>query len=398
MRIAFYAPMKPPDDPVPSGDREVARQLWACLQRADFQPALASRFVSFDGTGDADRQRQLAETGAVIAADLLVRYRETPANARPRLWFTYHLYHKAPDWLGPRIAAGLGIPYVVAEASHAGKQAQGPWSLGYTAAAQAIATADLVFSPNPDDDEGVLSLLNARERLVPLPPCIDVQPFAQAAARRNAHRQRLAERYHLEPDQPWLLTVAMMRRGAKLASYGVLAAALARLAEQRDDLPWRLLVAGSGEASEAVCAAFRPLAARTRWLGEVDRELLTALFAAADLYLWPAIDEAYGVALIEAQAAGLPVIAGARPGVAAIVRADETGILTPPGDAGAFCAATARLLDNPVRRRHMGASAAVHARQRHHLDVAARAFRRYLTPLVIPIDRNEGDCPRCPAA
>ena len=61
--------------------------------------------------------------------------------------------------------------------------------------------------------------------------------------------------------------------------------------------------------------------------------------AAADLYLWPAINEAYGMAFLEAQAAGLPVIAGRTGGVPAVVAADETGLLTPVGDAHAFAAA-----------------------------------------------------------
>ena len=61
----------------------------------------------------------------------LRRCAAAPAAA-PELWFTYHLYHKAPDWLGPRIAGALGIPYVVAEASFAPKQAGGPGPLATT--------------------------------------------------------------------------------------------------------------------------------------------------------------------------------------------------------------------------------------------------------------------------
>ena len=52
MRIAFYAPLKPPDHPVPSGDRRVAQLLLAALRRAGHEPVLASRFRSFEGQGD----------------------------------------------------------------------------------------------------------------------------------------------------------------------------------------------------------------------------------------------------------------------------------------------------------------------------------------------------------
>ena len=55
--IAFYAPMKPPDDPVPSGDRTMARALLAALEGAglgDMQPV--SRLRSRDGEGDPAAQ------------------------------------------------------------------------------------------------------------------------------------------------------------------------------------------------------------------------------------------------------------------------------------------------------------------------------------------------------
>ena len=48
----------------------------------------------------------------------------------------------------------------------------------------------------------------------------------------------------------------------------------------------------------------------------VPHAALPALYAGADLYLWPAINEAYGMAFLEAQAAGLPVVAGRTGGVA----------------------------------------------------------------------------------
>ena len=50
MQIAFYAPLKPPDHPVPSGDRRVAQLLWQALQMGGHEPVLASRFRSRDAT------------------------------------------------------------------------------------------------------------------------------------------------------------------------------------------------------------------------------------------------------------------------------------------------------------------------------------------------------------
>ena len=58
--IAFYAPMKPPDDPVPSGDRTMARALVAALASSGLgEVELASRLRNRDPKGDASVQEEL---------------------------------------------------------------------------------------------------------------------------------------------------------------------------------------------------------------------------------------------------------------------------------------------------------------------------------------------------
>src|SRR5689334_9335213 len=127
MRVAFYAPLKPPDHPVPSGDRRVARLLLDALRLAGHEPFLASDLRSHDGAGDPERQARLAELGRHETERLLGQWRQMPGTA-PELWFTYHLYYKAPDGLGPAVCNTLGIPYVIAEASVAPKRADGRWA------------------------------------------------------------------------------------------------------------------------------------------------------------------------------------------------------------------------------------------------------------------------------
>ena len=70
-----------------------------------------------------------------------------------RLWFTYHLYYKAPDWLGPAVSAALDIPYVVAEVSHAGKRAGGRGPSVTRRRPDAIGHADAIITLNPADAE-----------------------------------------------------------------------------------------------------------------------------------------------------------------------------------------------------------------------------------------------------
>ena len=64
---------------------------------------------------------------------------------------------------------------------------------------------------------------------------------------------------------------------------------------------------------------------RVRLLGPVAEPDLPPLYAACDLYVWPAVAEAYGMAMLEAQAAGLPVLAGREGGVADIVDDGDHG-------------------------------------------------------------------------
>lgn len=364
--VAFYAPLKPPDHPVPSGDRRVARALVAALERAGHRVELASRLRSYDGAGDPVRQRRLARIGAWAAARLVRRYRARPPSERPRAWLTYHPYHKSPDWLGPAVCRALNLPYLVAEASFAPKRAGGPWAFGHHATEGAIRGADVVLAMSAADVACLRPLVAPPAELRRLPPFLDPAPYTAARAMRAEHRADLAARLGLDPAPPWLLAVAMMRDDAKRESYALLAEALARLGG-RD---WRLLVVGDGPARAVIERGFDPR--RTAFLGALAGGDLPAVYAACDLYVWPAVREAYGMAHIEAQAAGLPVVAGREGGVPDVVRDGATGVLTPPRDAAAFARAVAGLLDDEPGRRAMGERAARFVARELSLDGAAR--------------------------
>lgn len=351
MRIAFYAPLKPPDHPVPSGDRRVAQLFLKALQIAGHDTFIASRFRSYEGGGEPVRQTRLAAVGAHFAGKFLRRCREASETA-PELWFTYHLYHKAPDWLGPAIADALGIPYVIAEASDAPKQAHRAWAAGRAAAERAIRRADAVIGLNPADRDCVVPLLRDRWRWVPMKPFIDAASYSRQA--------------WANPGLPRLITIAMMRYGDKLASYRLLGDALSRLL----DLSWSLEVVGDGPARCEVVSALDPLKERVTWAGALGPAAIADRLASADLCVWPAVNEAFGMALLEAQASGLPVVAGDGGGVREIV-SDITGILVPPGDAPGFAAAVRSLIVDPSRRAAFAEAARRRVRVEHDISVAA---------------------------
>ncbi len=379
MRLAFYAPMKPPTHKAPSGDRRVARLLIQALEVAGHTVELASSFRAYDGEGNRRRQAALKASGTRIARRLIAEYQARAPEDRPRLWFTYHVYHKAPDWLGPEVATALGIPYVVAEAAFARKQALGPYALNHAAAARAIARADAVISFTPEDEAGIVPLGLAPERLHRLAPFLDPTPYRAAHEARRQHRPELAATLGLEPARPWLLAVGMMRPGDKLASYRLLGRALVLIARPN----FALIVVGDGAARADVETALAPLGPdRVRYAGAQNERALPAFYAAADLMVWPAINEAYGMALLEAQAAGLPVVAGHERGVSEIVVDGATGALIDARDPLGFAEAVVGLLEDEARRVTFGEAALARVGARHSLVSASATLDRIVSRLV----------------
>jgi glycosyltransferase involved in cell wall biosynthesis len=200
-----------------------------------------------------------------------------------------------------------------------------------------------------------------------LPPFIDTRPYRRAWARRHLHRHRIARRCRIPAGPPWLLAVGMMRHGDKLASYRLLGRALGGLKGR----PWRLIVVGDGPARAEVGAALAAVRGRVHLLGALPAAELVRLYAASDLFVWPAINEAIGMAILEAQSAGLPAVAGEAGATGAIVADGETGRLTPVGRTASFRRAIAALLARPETRRRMSQAAIAKTGRGHDIGYAA---------------------------
>jgi glycosyltransferase involved in cell wall biosynthesis len=362
MRVLLHTPLKPPDHAVPSGDREMARSLRRLLKRLGHRIVMPPLSQVTPGVPDPATHLALERRARLQARRLIANWRALPAGHPERydLWFTYHCWYRKPDWLGPLVSRALDIPYVIAEASHSPRRAVGPWRVGHRAVELALRAADLVVTVNPNDVAGVRPRLSSPRRQTILAPFIDTHAYTAARAEQRPAPNR----------SPVLLAVGMMRHRDKLESYRVLAEAFGRLGERA----WRAVLVGDGPARPEVEALFAPFGSRIEFRGAVAREALPGIYAAADLYVWPAINEAYGMAFLEAQAAGLPVIAGRTGGVPAVVSDGVSGLLAPVGDADAFAAHVARLIDDPALRARLSSAAAARMRS-HHDDVsAARAL------------------------
>jgi len=190
-------------------------------------------------------------------------------------------------------------------------------------------------------------------------------------------------------ELPQIISVG---RFAYPKDYPTLVDALARI-----DADYRVTLVGEGPDRPTVTtAARRRLAGRAELVGA--RRDVRELLAAADLFVLSSRSEALPISVLEAMAAGLPVVATDVGGVSELVVDGETGFLVPPADAKALAQALETLLREPRLRRRFGAAARRRAEQRFDLprfrEAHLRLYRRELElrsrPVTIPPSRTTG--------
>jgi glycosyltransferase involved in cell wall biosynthesis len=158
----------------------------------------------------------------------------------------------------------------------------------------------------------------------------------------------------------------------------------------------RLVVVGGGEqaAALAVLVRARGLDDAVELVGGVGRDEATAHLAAADVFCLPSTYEGLPLAILEAMAAGLPVVATAVSGNPEAVEHGRSGLLVPAESARALAEALVALLNDPTRRRAMGAEGRRRARERFAIDRVAAEHLRLLRRLAgAPATDGQGPAP-----
>lgn len=127
----------------------------------------------------------------------------------------------------------------------------------------------------------------------------------------------------------------------------------------------RLLIVGSGpQEREARRYVMTRRLQDVEFLGRVSDAEKAQLYRTADVFVSPATGrESFGIVLLEAMAAGTPVVCSDIHGYKGVVRRNEQGLLVPPRDPKALAAATLRLLGDPELRARMGASGRARAEE-----------------------------------
>lgn len=355
MRVLFYSPMAEPDAHAASGVQRMGTLLTRALSLAGFdvdQPKLPR---TYEGRGDGARQGAL-QVESERAAEALLAQVQAGSVPRPDGWFSYHVYYKSPDWIGPAVSRALSIPYLVAEGSHAPKRAGGPWALGHDGATAALRAAHRLFAMTVFDRFCLDRLAPGRVRN--LKPFIDVAAFVGA---------------HSASDTVRFVTVGTMKDERKLASYLLLADALRGL-----DVPYVLTIAGDGPHRAEIEERFAGLP--VRFAGMVAPERIPAFLAAGDVFAWPGLGEAYGLVFLEAQGSGLGVVGCRDRGVPDAVR-EDTALLSAAGDVGAYAANLRRVATDAGLRRRLGDAGRAFVMQERSVEAAARTLRSVIAEL-----------------
>jgi glycosyltransferase involved in cell wall biosynthesis len=355
MKVAFFAPLKPPNHPVPSGDRAMARAVMAAFAHGGISATLGSELRLYDGQGEKAAQAALTEAAQAETARLLA----DPVARDWQAWVSYHNYYKAPDLIGPPVSRALGIPYYQIESTRARKRLVGPWA-GFAAAAEAASdAADTIFYFTHRDAETLRRDAPAGQALIHLPPFLARADLPPQSARTG-------------PMAGPMLSVGMMRRGDKLASYQLIADTLALLPGTLD---WSLNIAGDGQARPEVARMMAPFHPRVTFLGTLETDDLAQVYGNASLLFWPGVNEAFGLVYLEAQAAGLPVVAQDRPGVRDVIWGHHPAPRLGPE---AMAHQIIQLLSDPRARDQAGRAARQMVQRSHLLGSAAATLKTAL--------------------
>lgn len=225
----------------------------------------------------------------------------------------------------------------------------GPKRLGYRLLYRLVARwVNGFIAVSADVERAILQTIGPiQDKVTVICNGVDVRRYQRRVARR-----RLCEQLGL-PEEAWLMSVVGTFKVQKGHRFLIEAAppVVARFPNLH------LLLIGDGDLrdQEQAHAARLGLAEHVHFLG--NRHDVPDLLAASDSFVLPSLWEGLPMALIEAMASGLPIIATAVSGTTQAIVPGETGLLVQPGRSAALSEAMLDLLSDPARARTMGTAA-----------------------------------------
>ena len=257
-----------------------------------------------------------------------------PARRRPALVHTYHGHSLSGYFGSRRQRAYLAIERTLAKRTH-----------------RLIAVSAEVR------DELVALGVASPDRFEVIELGFDLSPFQLADPERSRRGVQLRAELGI-PDDAYVVTlIARLVAIKRVDRFLQLAGAFS----DRDDV--RLVVVGDGDLRDRLRAsedAVR-LGSQLVWTG--FRHDIPAVCFASDVVVLTSDNEGTPVSLIEAQAAGTPVVSTRVGGVTTVVRDGVTGFVVDKADESAFAQAVSQILDDPPLAARLGRAGAQHARR-----------------------------------
>ncbi|NEO96387.1 MAG: glycosyltransferase family 1 protein [Moorea sp. SIO3G5] len=219
-----------------------------------------------------------------------------------------------------------------------------------------LETAERIVATSPQEQEHMRTLVSSKGDIDIIPCGTDIDRFGKI--NRKEARQKLG----LSPENKIIFYVGRFdqRKGIETLVRAVGSSKL------RGDANLKLIIGGGSRPGEKDgmerdriegIVAELELQTITTFPGRIPDELLPAYYAAADVCVVPSHYEPFGLVAIEAMASATPVVASDVGGLQFTVVSEETGLLAPPKDAGAFAAAIDRILSDHDWKNQLGLGA-----------------------------------------
>lgn len=243
--------------------------------------------------------------------------------------------------------------------------------------------ADAVVVISPQEEQLLRADGFRLPRVVLVPPGIDSAEFARRRedpfpARGLAGKQILL----------------FAGRIARAKGIDLLLAALPKiLRSAQDDIHVAIAGEDFGDRGEFEALAVRlGIERRVTWLGKLSRAELLAAYQHAAVFVFPSRYEAFGIAPLEALAAGCPVVTTNTAALPFVVQHEQTGLLFRPEDPDDLAAKTIQLLQDPALARRLAAAGRERAHREFTWDQSVTKLRALYADLLKPTSQRDDSC------
>jgi glycosyltransferase involved in cell wall biosynthesis len=174
----------------------------------------------------------------------------------------------------------------------------------------------------------------------------------------------------LQNGLPVIGTVCRLVEPKKGLKY--LLEAVAQLEQEAGKPVCQVLLVGEGPAEQSLRTLSERLGISPRVAFVGVRRDIPEVLSLMNIFVLPSLYEGFGIAILEAMAAGKPVIATTVGGIPEFVVPGQSGLLVPPGDASALARAIKQLLDEPEKARAMGRQGQEHVKTHYSIESVVR--------------------------